>query len=202
VSIKFAYFGRESDAQIRPCITTDWITDTHDMRDMMHRARKRCICGCYVHVDDILEQALREAQQGPVQAVIILGDYFHGDVNAALTLAKKLRAAVTRLFVFQPEEINRTHGISGSVEQFSVLTETTGGAFIQFNPYVEVIAEQLPTTLQALARYAVGGIEALKQQATQHDNNAAVLLLEQMTALPFSLEFEDQLVPEEVKRGQ
>src|SRR6266705_2789900 len=63
VRIKFAYFGREGALQTRPCITTNWITDADDMRDIMDRGRAGCVCGCYVDVGDILEQALAEAQR-------------------------------------------------------------------------------------------------------------------------------------------
>lgn len=197
ISIKFAYFGRENPQQVRPFSATEWVTNTHDMRRIMDRARKCCVCGCFINVDDILEHALHEAQQGPVQAVVIVGDYFRGDVVNAV--AKKLRSAGTRLFLFRP--IRGDRGLRSS-ERLRILAEMTGGAFIEFNPYIEVIAEQLPTTLEALAHFTIGGIEALEQQATQHDNDAAVLLLEQMTAVPFTLEFDKQPVPKEVKRGR
>ncbi|MFZ1093298.1 MAG: hypothetical protein WAN75_29445 [Xanthobacteraceae bacterium] len=54
----------------------------------------------------------------------------------------------------------------------------TGGAFVQFNPHIERIVEQLPETMTALAHFAVGGIEALAAL----DNETAVLLLEQMSS--------------------
>jgi hypothetical protein len=202
IRIKFAYFGQENTQRVRPYSATEWITNEYDMRSIMDRARKRCICGCFIYVDDILEHALHEAQQAPVQAAVIVGDYFRGDINAALALAKKLRAAGTRLFLYRPIGGGHRGQAEIGTEKFRILAETTGGAFIEFNPYIEVIAEQLPTTLEALTHFTVGGIEALKEQATQHDNDAAMLLLEQMTAVPFTLEFEDQLVPEEVKRGR
>src|SRR5262245_46109408 len=93
VSVKFAYFGREGPLQTRrPCITTNWITDADDFADIVDRGRAGCVCGCFIEVGDILKQALRETRQGPVQAVVIVGD-FHGDLDAAVATAKKLRAA-------------------------------------------------------------------------------------------------------------
>src|SRR6516164_4947448 len=99
VQIKFAYFGREGALQTRPCITTRWITDADDMREIMDRGRAGCVCGCFVDVADILAQALQEAQRGPVQAVVIVGDHFHGNLDRAVATAKQLRKAGVRLFL-------------------------------------------------------------------------------------------------------
>src|SRR6516225_2026118 len=76
VQIKFAYFGREGALQTRPCITTNWVTDADDLADIMDRGRAGCVCGCYIEIGNILEQALQETRQGPVQAVVIVGDHF------------------------------------------------------------------------------------------------------------------------------
>ena len=84
VQIKFAYFGREGALQTRPCITTNWVTDADDLADIMDRGRAGCVCGCYIEIGNILEQALQETRQGPVQAVVIVGDHFYGDLDAAL----------------------------------------------------------------------------------------------------------------------
>jgi hypothetical protein len=177
IHIKFAYFGAEDDSHVRPCITTDWITNADDVRDMMDRGCAQCVCGCYINLGNILERTLQEAQQGrPVQAVVIIGDYFHDDLNAALATAKQLRAVGTRLFLFQQK---RDGLVCNSVEKFKALAEMTGGAFFQFNPQIERIAEQLPETMQALTHFAVGGMDALEAQA--QGNESAVLLLEQMT---------------------
>ena len=43
IHMKFAYYGAENDSNVRPCITTDWITNPDDMRDMIDRARARCV---------------------------------------------------------------------------------------------------------------------------------------------------------------
>jgi hypothetical protein len=133
-------------------------------------------------VDDVLKQALHEAQQAPVQTIIIVGDHFSGNVEEARALAKKLRALKTKVFDFQPRKGTQS-------EQFEALTTITGGAFISFNPAIEMLAKQLPTTLEALAHYTAGGIEALENHAEQTDSDAAMLLLEHMTAMPL-LEFD------------
>jgi len=173
VQIKFAYFGREGASQVRPCITTRWITDADDMREIMDRGRANCVCGCFVRVADILEQALQEAQRAPVQAVVIVGDHFRSG-DHAVALAKRLRKAGTKLFLFQ----QRSHAHSSDAEHvFRILAEETGGAFFPFNPAVERVAERLPGMLEAVTHFAIGGTHALAQA---QDNGAALLLLEQL----------------------
>src|SRR6516225_4607830 len=172
VQIKFAYFGREGALQTRPCITTNWVTDADDMADIMDRGRAGCVCGCYIEIGNNLEQALQETRQGPVQAVIIVGDHFHGDLDAAIAAAKQLRAAGTRLFLFQ-------QGRSDPTERaFRILAEVTGGAYFPFNPHVERVAERLPGMFEAVTHFVIGGMAALEAR----DDELVGLLLEQMTA--------------------
>jgi hypothetical protein len=171
VQIKFAYFGREGAAlQTRPYVAANWVSTADDMTDIMDRGRAGCVCGCYVAIADVLEQALRETQQGPVQAVVIVGDYFHGNLDDAVATAKQLRAAGTRLFLF---------GRSDPTEHaFRILAEVTGGAYFQFNPHIERVAERLPGMLEAVTHFAIGGMAALEARG----NESAALLLEQMNA--------------------
>ena len=172
VQVKFAYFGREGALQTRPYITTSWVTDADDMADIMDRGRAGCVCGCYIQIGDILEQALQETRQEPVQAVVIVGDHFHGDLDDAVATAKQLRAAGTRLFLFQ-------QGRSGLAERaFRILAEVTGGAYFPFNPHIERVAERLPGMLEAITHFVISGMAALEAR----DNESAVLLLEQMNA--------------------
>jgi hypothetical protein len=139
----------------------------------MDRGRAGCVCGCFVDVADILAQALEEAQRGSVQAVVIVGDHFHGNLDRAVATAKQLRKAGVRLFLFQ----QATDG-SACPQAFKALAEATGGAFFQFNPHVERVAERLPSFLEAVTHFAIGGTGALAAQ----DNESALLLLEQMEA--------------------
>jgi hypothetical protein len=131
------------------------------------------VCLRLVDVGDILEQALQETRRGPVQAVVIVGDYFHSGLDRAIAAAKQLREAGTRLFLFQQDS-----GRSARSEKaFKLLAEVTGGAYFQFNPHIERVAERLPGILEAVTHFAVGGTDALTQA---QDNGSARLLLEQM----------------------
>jgi hypothetical protein len=170
VSIKFAYYGAEDGRQIRPFITTQWLQDPDDMAEVMERGRAHCVCGCFIDVGDILDAALKENQGGPVQAVIIIGDHFYGDLNAAAARAKRLRVAGTRLFLFQQGHSKETE------RAFRTLAEQSGGAYFKFQPPIERIAERLPRLLEAVAHFTIGGVRALAQANTESGN----LLLEQM----------------------
>jgi hypothetical protein len=78
LEMKFAFYGPDDSAGVRHCrITTRWITDADDMAGVMGRAE--CSCGCFVHVRDALAQAVKEAAERPLRAVIIVGDAFHDD---------------------------------------------------------------------------------------------------------------------------
>ena len=89
----------------------------------LDKARTRCVCGCYVKVGSILEQALRETQQGPLPGCGHHWRHFHGELDAAIAIARQLRAAGTRLFLFQQGNSDLTE------RAFRLLAETTGGAY-------------------------------------------------------------------------
>jgi len=170
VEIKFAYFGREGALQTtRPYLATRWATTAGDMDDLMDQGRAGCVCGCFVQVGDVLEQALRETRQAPVEAVVVVGDRFHGDLEIAAGIARQLRAAGTRLFLLQ-------QGVHPE-PAFKALADASGGAHLVFNPHVERIAKRLPMTLEAITHFAVGGVDAL----AACDNEMAGLLFEQVT---------------------
>jgi hypothetical protein len=173
VAIKFAYFGAEGALQVRPYIATRWVADADAMADIMDRGRANCVCGCYVEVNDILETALQETRQGPVQAVVIIGDYFHGDLDSAIAVAKQLRAVGTKIFVLQ-SGVDRSNG-------YRALAEQVGGALFKFNPHVERVAKRLPGLLKGITHFAVGGVAALEALEAQGDEPAG-LLLEQIDA--------------------
>jgi len=175
IAIRFAYYGPEGALETRPLIATRWVTDPDDMGHLMDHARTNCRCGCYIETSDILERALRETRQGSVQAVVVVGDSFHGDLDAAIATAKKLRAAGTRLFLFQQGRSGRTEGA------FRALAEVTGGAYHRFNPHVERVAGRLPEMLEAVSHFALGGIGGMSALEAR-GNESAALLLEQMHA--------------------
>ena len=101
LEMNFAFYGADNAAGVRCCrITTRWITDPDDMAVVMDRAE--CSCGCYVNIRDVLAQSVKEAEERPLRAVIIVGDAFHDDpdgLDEAAISANRLRRAGTRLFL-------------------------------------------------------------------------------------------------------
>jgi hypothetical protein len=170
LAIKFAYYGAEGTLSSRPFVATRWAHDADDMASLLDHARAHCVCGCFVNAGDIFEAALKEAE--PVQAVIVVGDRFYGDEDAVMRQAERLRAAGTRLIFFQQGRSDST--------VFRALADRTHGAYFQFNPAVERIAEKLPGLFEAVTHFAVGGTRALEARAP--NNESAAALLEQMTA--------------------
>jgi hypothetical protein len=72
IAVKLAFYGREVSPPARPYMSTRWATDASDLASLVADARTRCVCGCFLYVSSILEEALREAQQSSVQAVMII----------------------------------------------------------------------------------------------------------------------------------
>lgn len=174
VSVKFAYYGREDASQSRPFISTRWATDADDLAALMEHARDDCECGCFIDVSGILAEAVRETERGPLQAVVIIGgDHFRTDPDHAVALAKQLRAAGTRLFLFQ-----QARGRSACSNEFNALATITDGMHYQFNPHVEGVAQRLPGMLEEITHFALGGLTALAARAEQSES--AVLLLDHM----------------------
>jgi hypothetical protein len=92
--------------------------------------------------------------------------------------AKQLRAAGTRVFLFQQSNSGRY----STDNVFQTLAQQTGGAYFQFNPAVERVAEKLPGLLEAVTHFVIGATLALEAQ----NNDSAALLLDQINngALP------------------
>src|SRR5262245_64464629 len=99
----FVFYLADNTARVRRCrITTRRITDPDVMAAVIDRAE--CSCGCYVNIRDVLAQAVKEAEERPLRAVIIVGDTFHDDpdgLDEAVISANRLRRAGTRVFLMQ-----------------------------------------------------------------------------------------------------
>jgi hypothetical protein len=167
--VKFGFFGREDANQVRPYVATRWATSAGDLAALVDHGRANCACGCFLQVGDIFEQALREPE--PVAVVAIIGDSFHGDLDAAIAAAKRLRAGGTAI-VF----LSRQAG-----DAIARIAEATGAVVLTLPPpAVERIAGRLPEGLKAVAHFAAGDTKALAAL----DSKSAALLLEQIKLGP------------------
>jgi hypothetical protein len=175
LEMKFAFYGADNAAGVRRCrITTRWIIDPDDMASVMDRAE--CSCGCYVNIRDVLAQAVKEAEDRPLHAVIIVGDAFHDDPNGldeAAISANRLRRAGTRVFLMQLGDDPNT------ARRLQFLAKVSGAAYFRFGTQDRQFSEMW----EAMSAFAAGGEEAVKMTGGQ----AATLLLQHLKQEPMPI---------------
>jgi hypothetical protein len=168
LEMKFAFFGEDDPKGVRRCrITTRWIADPDYMASLMDRAE--CNCGCYVHIGRVLQQAVKENQDRPMRAVVIVGDAFHDDQNGldeAALAANQLRREGTRVFLIQQGDDPHT------TRKLQYLARVSGATYFRFD--LKTQQQQFAAMLAVLSAYAAGGEEAVKVIGGE----AATLLLE------------------------
>jgi hypothetical protein len=177
LEMKFAYYAEDDDRGMRRCLMGKrWITDPNDMSALMDRVE--CNCGCFVNIRNVLEGAVKENQDRPMRAVVIVGDAFHdsedGLVEAALA-ANQLRREGTRVFLIQQGADPHT------TRKLQYLARVSGATYFRFDPkrQQQAIAEML----KAVSTYAAGGEEAVKVSGGQ----AATLLLQYLKQQPMPI---------------
>jgi hypothetical protein len=177
LEMKFAFFGPDDARGVRRCrITSRWISDPDDMANVMGRAE--CTCGCYVNIRDVLGQAVKENQDRPMRAVIVVGDAFHDDqdgLDEAAISANQLRRAGTKLFLIQQGDDPAT------ARKLKHLAKISGGAYFRFDPRTQ--ERQLAEMLETVSTFAAGGEEAVKAKG----GHAASLLLEHLKQEPMPI---------------
>jgi hypothetical protein len=177
LEMKFGFYGPDDAKGVRRCrITTRWITNPDDMAAVIDRAE--CSCGCYVNIRDVLAQAVKEAKDRPLRAVIIVGDAFHDNqdgLDEAAISANQLRRAGTRVFLLQlGENPDTTH-------RLQYLARVSGGTYFRFDPRTQ--DQQFSEMFEAVSAYTAGGEEAVRAKGGQ----AATLLLEHLKREPMPI---------------
>jgi hypothetical protein len=138
--------------------------------------RVECSCGCYVNIRSALEQAVKENEDRPMRAVVVIGDVFHDDkdsLTGAAIAINKLRRAGTRVFLVQTSLDPHT------ASKLQSLQRLCGATYFQFDSN----ARELDELLEMLGAYASGGEEAVKASGKQ----AATLLLEHLKQQPMPI---------------
>jgi hypothetical protein len=192
LEMKFAFYGRDDAAGVRHCrITTRWIADADDMASVIDRAE--CNCGCYVHIRDVLAQAVKEADERPLRAVIIVSDAFHDDpdgLDEAAICANRLRRAGTRVFLLQLGDDLIT------ARRLQYLATVSGGTYFRFDPRTQ--ERQFSEMWKEMSIYVAGGEEAVKMTGGQ----AATLLLQHLKqeSMPIIEERACVRVPSDIKK--
>jgi hypothetical protein len=177
LEMKFAFYGNDDDEGVRRFkITTDWKTNPDDMAALMDRAE--CSCGCYVNIRNVLQQAVKENQDRPMRAVVVVGDAFHDDqdgLDEAALAANKLRREGTRVFLIQQGDDPHT------ARKLQYLAQVSGAAYFKFDPKTQ--QQQFAEMLELVSAYAAGGEEAVKATGGQ----TATLLLAHLKRQPMPI---------------
>jgi hypothetical protein len=177
LEMKFAFYGADNAAGVRRCrITRRWITDPDDMAGVMDRAE--CSCGCFVNIRDVLAQAVKEAEERPLRAVIIVGDVFHDDEDGlyeAAISANELRRAGTQVILIQQSDDPVT------AHKLRWMETVSGAAYFPFD--LRTQERQFLEMWQAVSAFAAGGEEALQMSGGQ----AATLLLQHLKQEPMPI---------------
>jgi hypothetical protein len=189
--MKFACFGEDNKDGVRRFrITTRWITNPDDMASIMDRAE--CSCGCYVNIRSVLQQAVKENQDRPMRAVVVVGDAFHDDqegLDEAALAANQLRREGTRVFLIQEGDDSDT------ARKLQRLVRVSGAAYFKFDPKTQ--QQQFAEMLELVSAYAAGGEEAVKATGGQ----TATLLLEHLKQEPMPI-LEEKREPVRVSRKE
>ena len=173
LAMKLAFFGEDDANGVRQCrITSRWIDSPDDMAGTIGRAK--CDCGCFVLVHTVLAQAVKEAADRPLRAVVVVGDAFHDDpdelAEAALS-ATQLRRAGTQVFFIQLSDDPDT------ARRLQYLARLSGAAYLPFGPKQE---REFAEMWAAVSAFAAGGEEGVKKAGGQ----AATLLLQHLKQAP------------------
>ncbi len=151
----------------RECRSSPWLKDSETLLGMMKKVT--CEAGG-TQILRILDHSLAETRLESVQALVFVGDCVEESLDELARRAGELKLLGLPLFIFQ-EGSNTQAG-----EAFATLARLSGGAHCQFD---ERSADQLGQLLNAVAAYATGGRQALKQLQREGSGSAS-LLLEQL----------------------
>jgi len=134
------------------CRTSKWVSSGEQLAHLMDRID--CESG-YTQIGRVLEHALRENEKAAVHALVFIGDAMEEHIDVLADAAGKLGTQGVPIFIFQ-------EGRDAAVRRaFRLLALKSGGAYFEFNPDKPQAVEQLSQQLNAVARLAVGDVEAL-----------------------------------------
>lgn len=122
-------------------------------------------------IEKVLQHVRDEAQNGPVRALVFVGDAMEEQLDVLAGVAGDLGLLGVKAFLFQ-------EGRDKIAEQaFRQIALLTGGAYARFDSSAP---ERLVALLSAVAAYAAGGRRALEFEARARGAEAAGLLLAQL----------------------
>ncbi|RDE24536.1 VWA domain-containing protein [Motiliproteus coralliicola] len=127
----------------------------HQGADRLVKAMSAVTClGGHTQIGRLLDHALEQHRQQPVQALVFIGDCIEESIDELCQRAGECGLRQLPLFLFQ--EGHNTTASNG----FAQMARLSGGAHCRFDPNSP---EQLSKLLNAVAVYATAGQQALKQ---------------------------------------
>ncbi len=133
----------------RECKASPWTANSDDLLRRMLRVRCE---GGLTQIGKVLVNARRQAESGPVAALVFVGDAFEEDIDQVCHRAGELGLLGVPALMFQ-------EGVDPVAERaFREIAKLTGGAYCRFDA---ASAETLKELLRAAAAFAAGGYRAL-----------------------------------------
>ncbi|MCH9806402.1 MAG: VWA domain-containing protein [Alphaproteobacteria bacterium] len=147
------------------CRSSKWVSEPMALQRLMTAISCQ---GGHTQIRKVLSHARQEAGKGRVDALVFVGDAMEENIDDLCARAGELGLLGVPMFLFQ-------EGYNVTVENaFKELARLTKGAWCRFD---SGSAAQLKELLTAVAVYAAGGRQALKQLGR---SRGAQLLLEQL----------------------
>lgn len=131
------------------CKASGWTSDGDELLRRMMRVRCE---GGLTQIGKVLVNARRQAEKGPVAALVFIGDAFEEDIDQVCHKAGELGLLGVPALMFQ-----EGHD-PAATRAFGEIAKLTGGAHCAFDPSS---AETLRDLLRAAAAFAAGGYRAL-----------------------------------------
>ncbi|MFN3233710.1 MAG: VWA domain-containing protein [Alphaproteobacteria bacterium] len=144
LDIKLIYFRGH-----RECKASKWYSESPPLLNAMTRIYCQ---GGYTQIERVLKRTLKEARDGPVSALVYVGDACEEEVDRVCGIAGQLGVRGVPAFMFQEGREPYAEGVFREVARLS------GGAYCRFD---EGSADQLKDLLSAVAVFAAGGRRAL-----------------------------------------
>jgi hypothetical protein len=139
------------------CKTSGWVSDP----EILNRAMLRLACRTGLTQ---IAKALRMANntgQGPVSAVVFIGDHCEDDADELASLASSLGKKGTPIFVFHECADDDFRSVKAQ-RVFQGLAEFSGGLYCEFKPDSGAVLRDL---LANVAAFSTGGSEGVKKLA-------------------------------------
>lgn len=160
LDVQLIYFRGYSE-----CRASKWVSEPMALQRLMTGISCQ---GGHTQIRKVLSHARREVGKGRVDALVFVGDAMEENIDDLCARAGELGLLGVPMFLFQ-------EGHNGAVERsFKELARLTKGAWCRFDAGS---AAQLKELLTAVAVYAAGGRQALRQLG---GGRGARLLLEQL----------------------